>query len=255
MILSVSASSSSRCRPDDPATIRGRPRRVLPIAALCLALLGPLAGCGASGGDDPVVQVIRPTSEFHGVWLKNPLPEPDLTLTSTSGKPFDLRRDTAGHVTLVYFGYTHCPDICPTTMADLASAMRKLRPDDRRKIAVVFITTDPDRDTPSVIRSWLASFDSSFIGLTGDFATISAAAKSVGIGLVEPTAKTGNYEVTHGAEVIAFDGAHRGRLLFTSGTSPADYVADLTKMLKRVPLSTASPAAASPGAASPGGAS
>ena len=212
----------------------GRRRRVaglLPVLSLAL-----LAACGTTTSSSPV-RLLGPTPDFHGVWLDQPLPEPDMTLTSAAGRPFDLRKGTAGRLTLAYFGYTHCPDICPTTMADLASAMRKLTPADRKKIAVVFITTDPDRDTPKVIRSWLASFDTSFIGLTGDYSTIKAAARSVGIALEEPKSKTGDYEVTHGAEVVAFDDSHRARLIFTSGTSPADYAADLRKLLGRVQLS------------------
>jgi protein SCO1/2 len=196
------------------------------------------------------VQLLGPSPEFHGTWLEQPVPEPDVTLTDTAGKPFNLRRDTAGRLTLVYFGYTHCPDVCPTTMADLASALRDLARTDRDRISVVFVTTDPDRDTPTVIRSWLASFDTSFVGLTGDFPTIQTAAKSVGIALEPPTSKAGDYEVTHGAEVVAFDGFHQGRLIFSSGTSSADYTTDLHKLLGRVSLSASPPAAGTQGAAS-----
>jgi protein SCO1/2 len=214
-----------------------------------LLLLGLLAGCGtAPGTASSPVRIIGATPEFHGVWLDNQLPEPDVTLTDTAGKPFNLRQGTAGRLTLAYFGYTHCPDICPTTMADLSSALRKLTPADRNKIAVVFITTDPGRDTPEVVRSWLASFDTSFIGLTGDYSKIKTAAKTVGIGLEQPASKSGDYEVTHGAEVVAFDDTHRARLIFSSGTSPGDYATDLPKLLRRVSLSP-SPAGAE-GAAS-----
>jgi protein SCO1 len=216
-----------------------------------LLLLGALAGCaGSTGAGTAPVRLLGPSPEFHGIWLEQPLPEPNVTLTDTSGKPFNLRQATAGRLTLVYFGYTHCPDVCPTTMADLASALRDLAKTDRDKISVVFITTDPDRDTPKVIKSWLASFDTSFVGLTGDYSTIQSAAKSVGIALEQPTSKTGDYEVTHGAEVIAFDGSHQGRLIFSSGTSSADYTTDLHKLLGRVSLATAAPAADAQGATS-----
>ncbi|GLW08034.1 SCO family protein [Microtetraspora sp. NBRC 13810] len=204
-----------------------------------LLLLGLLTGCATgttTGAASSPVRIVGPTSDFHGVWLDQPLPQPDVTLTDTSGKPFSLRTGTAGRLTLTYFGYTHCPDICPTTMADLSAALRQLTPADRKRIAVVFVTTDPDRDTPEVIRSWLASFDKSFIGLTGDYAKIRAAARTVGIGLEQPASKSGDYEVTHGAQVIAFDDTHRARLIFTSGTSPSDYAADLPRLLARVTL-------------------
>ncbi|ETK32788.1 hypothetical protein MPTA5024_27940 [Microbispora sp. ATCC PTA-5024] len=205
-------------------------------------LSGALAGCaGSTGVADAPVRLLGPSSEFHGTWLERPIPEPDVTLTDTSGGPFDLRRETAGRLTLVYFGYTHCPDVCPTTMADLASALRDMPKADRAEIQVVFITTDPERDTPAVLRSWLASFDTSFVGLTGDYATIRAAAKSVGIALQEPASKKGDYEVTHGAEVIAFDGAHQGHLVFTSGMSSSEYAADLHRLLGTVPLAATPP--------------
>jgi protein SCO1/2 len=128
-----------------------------------------------------------PTSDLHGAELSTPLHEPALRLTGTSGRPVNLLQATRDKLTLVYFGYTHCPDVCPTTMADLAGALRMLTPAQRARIAVVFITTDPRRDTPPVIKSWLASFNSSFIGLTDDYAKIQVAAKSLGIDLEPPT--------------------------------------------------------------------
>ncbi len=210
-----------------------------------------LAGCaGSTDTAGAPVRLLGPAREFHGTWLERPLPQPDVTLTDTSGKPFDLRRGTAGRLTLVYFGYTHCPDICPTTLADLTGALRNLTKAQRDKISVVFITTDPDRDTPDVIKSWLAAFDSSIVGLTGDYATIRAAARSAGIALEPPATKKGAYEVTHGAQVIAFDGTHQGRLIFSSGTSSADYVADLRQLLGRVTLETSTPGTGGQGAAS-----
>ncbi|GII54223.1 SCO family protein [Planotetraspora thailandica] len=232
----------------------GRDRLRQAAAGLAaLLLLGGVAACTtqSSGADSAApVRVLGPSSEFHGTWLQQPLPEPDVTLTDTSGKPFNLQKGTAGRLTLVYFGYTHCPDVCPTTMADLASALRDMATPDRDKISVVFITTDPDRDTPEVIKSWLASFDTSFVGLTGGYPAIQSAAKSLGIALEQPKSKTGDYEVTHGAEVIAFDGSHQGRLIFSSGTSSADYAADLHKLLGRVSLADSAPAGDAEGAAS-----
>ncbi|WP_433501021.1 SCO family protein [Sphaerimonospora sp. CA-214678] len=217
----------------------------MPRLLAALMLLTALAACGGStGAADPPVRLIRPSSEFHGTWLQEPLAKPDVTLTDTSGKAFKLRERTAGRLTLLFFGYTHCPDICPTTMADLASALREMPAADRDKISVVFTTTDPGRDTPEVIRSWLASFDSSFVGLTGDFATIQTAAESVGIALERPTPGAGDYEVTHGGQIIAFDGDHQGRLIFSSGTSSAEFTADLRRLLERIPLTAPNPPSA-----------
>lgn len=209
----------------------GRGHRL--IAALCL-LPFLVAGCGStSNPSQSPVKISAPTSDLHGATLGRPFREPDLTLTGTSGRPVNLMKATEGKLTMVYFGYTHCPDVCPTTMADLAGALRLLTPAQRARIAVVFISTDPWRDTPKVIKSWLASFNPSFIGLTGDYAKIQAAAKSLGIPLERPSSTTGEYEVTHGAEVLPFGTDHLAHVVYTAGVSSRDFAADLPKLLER----------------------
>ncbi|MEJ7704387.1 MAG: SCO family protein [Geodermatophilaceae bacterium] len=92
---------------------------------------------------------------------------PDLTLLDTAGRPFSLADRPDDEVTVIFFGYTHCPDVCPTTMADLAVAGRQLPPEVREQVTVAFITEDPQRDTPEALRAWLDQFDSSFLGLLG----------------------------------------------------------------------------------------
>lgn len=209
-------------------------------SGLALAVLPvTLAGCGGHA-DSPPVKVDGPTPSLHGTRLDRPLHEPDLTLTGTSGRPVNLERATHGKLTLVYFGYTHCPDVCPTTMADLAAALRRLPTAQRSRIAVVFVTTDPWRDTPKVIKSWLAAFNPSFIGLTGDYARIQAAAESLGIPLDRPKSTTGDYEVTHGAEVLPFGTDHLAHLIYTSGVSSQGWAADLPKLLREMPAPGAS---------------
>jgi len=91
-----------------------------------------------------------------------------LTLVGTDGREFSLADRPADEVTVVFFGYTHCPDICPTTMADLAVARRQLPNEVREHVTVVFVSEDPERDTPQALRQWLDQFDSTFIGLLGD---------------------------------------------------------------------------------------
>lgn len=191
------------------------------------------AGCGSTR-HRPAAEVAssKTVSSLHGTTLNRPFIEPDVTLTDTRDKPFGLRRDTAGKaVTLVFFGYTHCPDECPTAMADLAAALRMLNPTERSAIATVFITTDPWRDTPAVLGSWLRTFDPTFVGLTGPFPVIQRAARQVAISVIPPATRTGNYEVTHGAEVLAFSPDHLARVIYTSGVLPEEYAADLPKLV------------------------
>jgi protein SCO1/2 len=204
------------------------------FAGLALAVLPVLAGCGGHAASPPV-KVDTTASQLHGTRIDRPFREPDLTLTGTSGRPVNLKEATEGKLTLVYFGYTHCPDVCPTTMADLAAALRQLTPAQRSRIAVVFVTTDPWRDTPKVIKSWLASFNPSFIGLTGDYGRIQAAARSLGIPLDRPSSTTGDYEVTHGAEVLPFGTDHLAHLVYTAGVSSSGWAADLPKLLRTMP--------------------
>src|SRR6188474_3249327 len=106
-------------------------------------------------------------SKLRGVTQEPPQPKPNLVLTTTSGKPFDLRRETKGMLTLVFFGYTNCPDVCPVHAANISKVLKTLPNDVSSRVRFIFITTDPERDTPEVLGKWLASFDPAFIGLTG----------------------------------------------------------------------------------------
>lgn len=221
-------------------TVPIRSVRMSRLFAASLVLTAAVTGCAGTprSQSSPPVRISTPASELHAATLGTPLREPDLTLTGVSGRPVNLTKATQGRLTLVYFGYTHCPDVCPSTMADLAAGLRMLTPAQRVRIAVVFITTDPQRDTPKVIKSWLASFDPSFIGLTGDYAKIQAAAKSLGIALERPARTGADYEVTHGAEVLAFGTDHLAHVVWTAGVSSHDFAADLPKLLARMPATT-----------------
>lgn len=205
-------------------------------AMLGLGLIAASAGCGASpasnAGSSGMTVQSAPTSLFNGVQLTKPYAKPNITLTDSADKSFNLVKGTAGKLTLVYFGYTHCPDVCPTTMATLASMMHALPAADAAKIDVVFVSTDPTRDTPAVLHTWLNQFDPSFIGLTGSFSTIQEAAAALQI-TIEPPVKEadGGYTVTHGAEVIAFDSADKGYIVYTAGTTVAQFTHDIPLIL------------------------
>lgn len=207
--------------------------RRLFVAVLAVAAL---AGC-SSTTDEPVVTIVSPTvtSEFLGTTLDKPMPKPDVTLTDTKGKPFNIAKDTKGRVTALYIGYTHCPDVCPTTMADLSVAMGQLPQDVAKQVDVVFITTDPERDTSKAIGRWLSSFSwDGLTGLTGPFTDIKKAADTVGI-FIDPPVKNadGSVTVEHGAQVILFGKDDQSDLIFTSGFAAEDVAHDLQRLVEQ----------------------
>ncbi|MEV5793359.1 SCO family protein [Streptomyces sp. NPDC102256] len=211
-------------------------KKTYAVAALFAAAALTLSACGS--GDDsnkPVADVsVAADSGKAATVLDQPFEKPDLVLTDTNGKKFDLRAQTKGRPTLVYFGYTHCPDVCPLTMNNLAVAKKQLPKAEQDKLRVVFVTTDPDRDTPAALRTWLKGIDSDFIGLTGDFSTIQAGARTLGIS-IEPTSKDKNGKLVsvHGTQVIAFspktDG---GYVLYGEDATVDEYTKDLPKIVE-----------------------
>ncbi|MYS24937.1 protein SCO1/2 [Streptomyces sp. DvalAA-14] len=210
-------------------------------AALTAASVLLLTGCGGSGGsggsaassDAGNVASVSGVQQA-GTLLDTPFAKPQITLTDNHGKPFDLVRQTAGHPMLLFFGYTHCPDVCPTTMSDIALAKSRLPKADQDKLRVVFISSDPERDTPARLTAWLGAMDKSFIGLTGKFSAIQAAARSVGVGIDPPVKeKDGSITVTHGAEVLAFwPKDNKGHVLYMSGTTAAQFQHDLPRIIR-----------------------
>ncbi|HEY2041587.1 MAG TPA: SCO family protein [Jatrophihabitans sp.] len=135
-------------------------------------------------------------------------------------------------ILLVYFGYTNCPDECPTTMADLGIALRTLVPSEQAEIQVAFVTTDPDRDRPMVLKKWLAHFDTGlavpFVGLNGSVSETDSIGNELGVPLQPPKVLAdGSIDVEHGTQVLAFV-RDTARLVWLAGTTPDDYAHDLT---------------------------
>src|SRR5262249_38929431 len=112
---------------------------------------------------------------YRGGLVTPPLPKPRFTLTDTSGAPFDFWLKTDGYVALLFFEYTRCPSECPLHMANISTCLKNIPVRVADQVKVVFVTTDPARDSPSVLRSWLDHFDRRFVGLTGTEAAIAAA--------------------------------------------------------------------------------
>ena len=164
---------------------------------------------------------------YHGGLVTPPLPKPQFTLLDTSGARFDFRSRTDGFVTLLFFGYTNCPDVCPTHMAFLGSAFKKLPKDVAARFKVVFVTTDPDRDNPRALRTWLNQFGKDFVGLTGSQAEIQAAQVAANV----PLAK-GAPSYDHSALVLAYTSDNLGHVIYPSGISETDWLQDLPQLAK-----------------------
>jgi protein SCO1/2 len=164
---------------------------------------------------------------YHGGIVTPPLPKPSFTLTDTSGIRFDFRSKTDGYITLLFFGYTNCPDICPMHMAYLGSAFKKLPKEMASRFKVVFVTTDPERDSPQAVRTWLNLFHKDFIGLTGTSAEVRAAQAAAHV----PVAK-GAPSYDHAAFVLAYTQDNLGHVIYPSGISESDWLQDLPRLAK-----------------------
>ncbi|WP_328480984.1 SCO family protein [Streptomyces sp. NBC_00377] len=210
-------------------------KKTFAVAALFAAATLTLSACGGDdSGSSPVAAVSEDGKQRVVTVLDQPFTKPGLVLTDTQGKSYDLRKETAGHPTLIYFGYTNCPDVCPLTMNNIAVAKKQLPKAEQDDLRVVFVTTDPDRDTPAALGKWLKGIDPQVVGLSGKFATIQAAAYALGISVEAPHKdKNGKIVSTHGTQVIAFSPkTDAGYLLFDEEATVDDYTKDLPKIVK-----------------------
>jgi protein SCO1/2 len=182
-----------------------------------------LAGCGGSSPEAPKFKLTDVTSVGFGK---------ELNLTDHNGKPRTLA-DFRGKVVTVFFGFTHCPDVCPTTLAEMAQVVKELGPDGD-KVQVLFVTVDPERDTPQVLKQYVPSFNPSFLGLYGDLEATTRATKEFKVYFQKQPAKTagGSYSVDHGAGTFILDREGRLRLFAQYGQGPAALVHDIRILLR-----------------------
>jgi protein SCO1/2 len=172
------------------------------------------------------------TDTYRGGLVTPPLPKPQFVLADTSRRPFDFARETKGYITLLFFGYTFCPDQCPMHMANIGSALKKLPAGIADQVKLVFVTTDPARDTPQVLRRWLDLFNRRFIGLTGTEGAIQAVQRATGIPVATKTAPAnGNYAVSHANFVIAYSKDDLAHVIYPGGVSKDDWVHDLPLLM------------------------
>lgn len=167
---------------------------------------------------------------FHGMVMQSPQPAPDFTLTTHQGQRLSLS-DLHGRLVVLYFGYTFCPDVCPTTLAEWAQAMRLLGPK-ADQVQFIMITVDPARDTAAKLGAYLAHFDPRFIGLVGSEDEIARIATLYGIYYQKHDEGGDNYLVDHTATQTVIDREGYIKLIFPFGTKAADIADDLAYMLR-----------------------
>jgi len=165
--------------------------------------------------------------------LDPPPSAPDFTLTDQHGQPFRLS-DQRGKAVLLFFGYTHCPDVCPTTLATWKQVHDALG-DDADRVRFVFITVDPERDTPQRLRQHLAVFNPGFIGLTGNPEQLAPIYQAYHVyhEEVQESQSAVDYLVNHTAAVFLIDPEGRWRLSYSFGTPPEDIVHDVQVLLRK----------------------
>jgi len=146
------------------------------------------------------------------------------------------RDDFKGHVTIVDFGFTHCPDLCPTTLSNLANVLDQLG-DERNRVQIDFITVDPERDTSGVLRSYLSGFGPNFVGLTGSDDSIRKAAKTFKVFFQKKPLPGGDYTMDHSALIYIVDPQARVRLMSVDNRPSADIAHDILQLLRADPRS------------------
>lgn len=198
-------------------------------AVLAAALLaGCSAGASSRGASDGEASPAALAGTVHA-----PYEVPATPLTDTDGEPFSLARDTDADLTLVFFGYTRCPDICPAVTTTLAAAMNRLSDDQRDRVQVVFVTTDPARDTGPALRAWLDRFDPAFVGLTGELGTIADVGEplAVYVGQGDRLPSGGRELQAHSTQVTGILPDDSAPILWGREVSPAELAADVGALL------------------------
>ena len=185
----------------------------------CLTLLC-LVACGAE----------KPKAAFKGIDITGAEYARELALPDSAGKPRTLA-DFKGKVAVVFFGYTQCPDVCPTALAEIAEAKTKLGADGD-KVQAVFVTVDPERDTPEVLGAYMANFGRDFVALRGTLEQTQAAAKAFKVFFAKSPGKTeGSYTMDHTAGSFVFDMQGRVRLFVRNGAGAQALAADIKLLL------------------------
>jgi protein SCO1 len=197
-------------------------RKFLAVSIACGGAAALLAGCGEH------------KAQFKAIDLTGADYARDLQLPDADGRPRSLK-DFRGKAVVLFFGYTQCPDVCPTTLSEIAEAKRLLGADGAR-VQGVFVTLDPERDTPQVLKGYLANFDPSFVALRGTPDQVAAVAKDFKIFYRKVEGKTpGSYTLDHSAASYVYDPQGRLRLYTRYGSGPQALADDLKILLAESP--------------------
>ncbi|MDQ3615939.1 MAG: SCO family protein [Actinomycetota bacterium] len=192
-----------------------------------------LAGCAREGDVPPVTNLSESNPDGkNGAVLAEEYVLPKVSLTATDGSPYSLTEDTTRPLTLVFFGYSHCPDLCQVVMSDITSAIARLDASDQEKVGMLFITSDPARDDAAALRKYLDRFDPTFEGLTGSLSRITKVGNALGVEIERGTKlPSGGYDVAHGTQIVAIDERDRAPVVWTEGTPAGDLSEDISELL------------------------
>lgn len=200
-----------------------RPARAVRLAA-ALAATVLASGCAAGAQEAP--------ASLAGA-VHAPYAVPATTLVDTEGAPWSFAEDATADLTLVFFGYTNCPDVCPAVMSTVAAALNRLDDAERSRVEVVFVTTDPARDTGPVVRDYLDRFDPSFSGLTGELDQVVATGEPLAVYVSDgQRLPSGGYDLeAHSTQVTGVLPDGSSPILWTQDVSAAELAADVQALL------------------------
>ena len=195
-------------------------------AALAIVLMPTVQGCESPPPPD--------RDAFAGAPVSPAVRLPETSLPTMDGGTFRLAEDTRDRVTLLFIGYTWCPDVCPVHLANLAAVLDDLPLEITRDIQTLFLTADPVRDTPERLQEWLGGLDRSFVGLRGSRAQVNALEDALGLprSVVDAGEGTDDYFVGHAGQVLAFDRDGVARLAYPWGIRQRDWRADLPRLVR-----------------------
>ena len=200
-------------------------------------LLGLVLGAYVVTGAIGCAAERTPPGGWHGALVEPALSKPEFTLTATDGTSYSFRERTRGAVTLLFFGYTSCPDICPVHLSNIAAVLDRMPVSAQDSVRVVFVTTDPERDTPAKLRAWLDNFDHGFVGLRGSVDEVNRIQALLGLpAAVREAADRGAdssaYSVGHGAQVLAFTADDSLRVRYPFGVRQREWAEDIPRLLR-----------------------